>query len=217
MMLLIFGISILGIIGCSIKTPEIRGVVLDEETKQPVEETWITATIGVKAKTVGGDVGQVISLDPPHTRTGKDGRFVIPPKKLKKPSFPVSFGSGIDSLGIGARTADDRGGGITLDGANLREFLAKDIVEIEIKIKPIERTEEEYFSHLQSLYNYCLTGRFGIEVPPVQGGCDEWELNYAIAKHERYLERYRDSIEKEVNTVIFGRLSYLYEKKGESR
>jgi tetratricopeptide (TPR) repeat protein len=70
---------------------------------------------------------------------------------------------------------------------------------------------------LQGLYNYCLTGRFYVEVPPVEGGCDEWELNYAITKHERYLERYRDSIQKDVNTVIFDRLANLYEKKGDYR
>jgi hypothetical protein len=218
MMVLIPGILIFGIIGCSIKTPEIRGIVLDEETRQPVEGAWISGTIGVKTKTVGGDVGQVISLDPPHTRTGGNGRFVIPPKKLKKPIFPVGFGSEIDSLGIGARTADDKGGGITLHGANLKEFLGKDMVEIKIEIKPVERTEGEYFSHLQSLYNYCRTGRFGIEIPSVEGGCDEWELNYAIIKHERFIKRLGEpkGMDQRIHYVgAVKQLAYLYKQKGE--
>jgi hypothetical protein len=212
--IILLGIVAVNLIGCSIKTPEIRGVVLDEETKHPVEGAWVSATIGVKTKTVGGDVGQVVSLDPPHTRTSREGRFVIPRKKLKKPSFPVSFGSEIDSLGIGARTVDDKCGGIDFKGEKLKEFLKKAKWELTIYIKPIERNEIEYFSHLQSLYKYCLTGRFGIEVPPVEGGCDEWELDYVIAKHEKYLERYKDHVEKEVNTVIFDHLAYLYEKRG---
>lgn len=203
-------------VGCSIKTPEIRGVVLDEETKQPVEGAWISATVGVKSKTIGGDVGQVISLDQPHTRTGRDGRFVIPSKKIKKPPFPVSFGTEVDSLGIGASTIDDKGGGITLKGPDLKECLKKDLVEVKVLIKAIERTEEEYFSHLQSLYNYCLSGRFGIEVPPVEGGCDDWELNYAIRKHERYLNTSpKTEKTRSHHTIILEQLGHLYEKKGE--
>jgi hypothetical protein len=209
---LIFGVSIFGIIGCSIKTPEIRGVVLDEETKQPVEEAWITATLGIKTKTVGGDIHKYLSVEMPHTRTDKSGRFIIPPKRFKKPSFPIGFGTDVETFGVGASTVDDRGGSL-----NLMEFLGRRKADVTIYIKPdhTKDTEGEYFTYLQGLYNYCLTGRFYVEVPPAEGGCDKWELNYAIAKHERYLERYRDSIEKEVNTVIFGRLSYLYEKKGD--
>lgn len=212
---LLFGIIlVIGLMGCEIKTPEIHGIVLDAETKQPVEGAWISATVGIKTKTVAGDVGQMISLDPPHTRTNKEGRFVISVKKIKKSPFPISFGSEIDSFGIGASTIDDKIGGLTLSGDQLKDFLNKDKFRIEIKIKYTERTEAEYFSHLQSLYNYCLTGRFGIEVPAVEGGCDEWELEYVITKHERYLNIYSKIIEREVNTVIFNNLSNLYEKKG---
>jgi len=127
----------------------------------------------------------------------------------------VSFGTEIDSVGIGANTIDDKQGGVILTGDELKGFLEKEIFKVEIKIKYVPRTEEEYFSHLQSLFNYCFTGRFGIEVPPVEGGCDEWELNYVIAKHERYLNIYSKKIEREVNTVIFNNLSNLYEKKGD--
>lgn len=216
LMIFVLGMTLVGLIGCSIRTPEIQGLVLDEETKQPVPEAWIAATIGVKTKTIAGDVGQVISLDPPHTRTDKEGRFVIPRKKLKKPPFPVSFGSEIDSLGIGARTVEDKDGGIEFRGEKLKEFIRKRSRELTIFIKPTERNESEYFSHLQSLYKYCLTGRFGIEVPPVEGGCDEWELNYAVSKHEAYMKKYKIIAEQGQAKGYFTameQLSELYDKK----
>ena len=216
-MFLIFGfILVIGLSACEIKTPEIHGIVLDAETKEPVEGAWISATIGVKTKTVGGDVGQMISLDPPHTRTDKEGKFLIPAKKINKAPLPISFGSEIDSFGIGAITIDDRRGGLALKGEELKDFLKKDTISIQIKIKYIERTEAEYFSHLQSLFNYCLTGRFGIEVPPVEGGCDEWELNFAIFKHEIYLEKHPITEKtRSHNSIILEQLGHLYEKKGE--
>ncbi len=210
MMLLILGVSIFGIIGCSIKTPEIRGVVLDEETKQPVEEAWITATLGIKTKTVGGDVHKYLSVEMPHTRTDKSGRFIIPSKRFKKPSFPIGFGTDVETFGVGASTVDDRGGSL-----NLMEFLGKRKADVTIYIKPdhTKDTEGEYFTYLHGLYNYCLTGRFYVEVPPSEGGCDEWELNYAITKHERYLERFKKVVEERGYSTALDQLAYLYEKK----
>lgn len=211
-------ILITGLSACEIKTPEIHGIVIDAETKKPIEGAWISATIGVKTKTISGDVGQMVSLDPPHTRTSKEGTFVIPAKKIKKPLFPISFGSEIDSFGIGASTIDDKIGGMSLSGEQLKDFLKKDKLRIEIKIKYVERSEGEYFSHLQSLYNYCFTGRFGIEIPAVEDGCDEWELEYAITKHKRYLEKYKESAVKGEIKGFFAaidQLSELYEKKSD--
>jgi len=208
MMVLVLGISIFGIIGCSIKTPEIRGVVLDEETKQPVEEAWITATLGIKTKTLGGEVHKYLSVEVPHTRTDKSGRFSIPSRRFKKPSFPVGFGTDIETFGVGVGTVNDRGGSI-----DLMKDIGRRKVEVTIYIKPEERTESEYFAHLQALYNYCLTGRFVVEVPPVEGGCDEWELNYAITKHERYLERFKKVVEERGYSTALDQLAYLYEKK----
>jgi tetratricopeptide (TPR) repeat protein len=122
----------------------------------------------------------------------------------------------VDNIGIGASTVDDRGGGVNLKGERLREFLEKDEVKITIYIKPTERIEIEYFSHLQSLYNYCLTGRFSVEVPSVEGGCDKWELDYIIGKHERYLERHPLTDKtRSHNSIVLEQLGLLYEKKGE--
>lgn len=219
----VLGILLIGLMGCEIKTPEIRGVVLDEETKQPVEGAWVTATLGIKTKTVGGDVHSYLSVDEPHTRTDKNGRFIIFSKGFKKPSFPVGFGTDIETFGVGASAVDDRGGDV-----DLKNLLGKDKADVTIYVKPEERTESEYFSHLQALYNYCLTGRFFVEVPAVEGGCDAWELDYVIRKHEQYLEKYKnpkmienppygiskwDKIHK--YSAVLKNLAYLYKKKGD--
>jgi hypothetical protein len=206
---------LMGLIGCSIRTPEIRGVVLDEETRQPVVEAWITATLGIRTKTVGGDVHKYLSVEIPHTRTDKSGRFTIPSKRFKKPSFPIGFGTDVESFGVGASTVDDRGGSLSLT-----EFLGRGKADVTIYVKPdhTKDTEGEYFTYLQGLYNYCLTGRFYVEVPAVGGGCDEWELKYAIAKHERFLKRLeepRNSEEKARYSNTLNQLGYLCEKKGD--
>jgi len=176
-----------------------------------VEGAWVTATLGIKTKTVAGDTHSYLTVDPPHTRTDKNGKFVIPSRKFDKPSFPVGFGTTIETFGVGANTVDDRSVSVSLI-----QFLGEGKANITIYLKPEERTESEYYSHLQALYNYCLTGRFFAEVPAVEGGCDAWELDYSIKKHEKYIgkfsetEKYRSHI-----SIIFEQLGLLYEKKGE--
>jgi hypothetical protein len=216
-------IVIFGLASCNIRTPEINGVVLDAETEQPVEGAWVTATLGIKTRTISGDVHKYLSVEQPHTKTGKMGRFTIPARSFKTTPFLSGFGTDAKSLGVGASTADDKGGSI-----DLLKFLGKKKAEVTVYIKPEERTEDEYRSHLKALYNYCFTGRFFVEVPPVEGGCDEWELNYVITKHERYLEKYKgpkiieqppygvskwDKIHK--YSAVLKDLAYLHEKKGD--
>ena len=74
-MIFIVGILMIGLTGCDLKTPEIRGVVLDVETKQPVE-AWGTATLDVYNKTVGGDVHHSFFVG--KTSTDKEGKFLLP-------------------------------------------------------------------------------------------------------------------------------------------
>src|SRR4030067_2126435 len=157
---LILSVALLFLVtGCNIKTPEIRGLVLDAKTKQPVEGAWVTATLGIKTKTVAGDTHSYLSIDPPHTRTDKNGKFLIPSRKFDKPSFPVGLGTTVESFGVGANTVDDRSGSVSLI-----QFLGKAQADVTIYVRPEVRTENEYFSYLQALYNYCLTGRFFVEV-----------------------------------------------------
>jgi hypothetical protein len=217
LLLVTLGALLTGLIGCDIKTPEIRGTVLDAETKQPVKGAWVRATIEVNTKTIAGDIHSSLSIDKPHTRTNERGIFVIPSRSFNKPGLPMGFGTHVVNVAIGASTVEDRGGRINIKKEQLDDFLKKAEVEVVIYSHPVERTEAEYFSHLQSLYSYCLTGRSSVEVPPVEGGCDEWELNYAIAKHERYLETYKkDAVEGKVKgfSAALEQLAELYEKKG---
>lgn len=211
-----FGILLIGLAGCNIKTPEVRGVVLDAETSQPVEGAWVHATLQIKTKTIQGNVQTVLRVEPPHTKSDKNGAFVIPPKEFQKPSFPAGFGTDIENFTINASTLDDRS-----DGFYLKEYEGKKKIEVILHVKPWKEgitNEREYFSYIQSLFNYCLVGRFGVEVPPVEGGCDEWELDYAIAKHERYLEK-NGKLAEEGKARGYGaaleQLSELYEKKGD--
>ncbi len=81
-MILIAGIMMVGLTGCDFKTPEIRGVVLDAATKQPVEGAWIRATLQIKTKTIQGNVQSVLRVEPPHTRSDNKGAFVKALQKL---------------------------------------------------------------------------------------------------------------------------------------
>jgi hypothetical protein len=235
LLFIVLGILLVGVVGCSFKTPEIRGIVLDAETKQPVEGAWVRATLEIKTKTVGGDVHTVLSVDTPHTRTDKQGKFVIPSKSFKKPTFPVGFGTEVESFDISAKTVDRIGGiGVDINDLNKKEIgitiyirsiekiyeeqYQKYLKEGIKKERALELIEGDYFSSLQSLYRYCLTGRSSVEVPPVEGDCDEWELDYAITKHKRYLERYKKYADEGKAKGYFAtleQLTYLYEKKGD--
>ena len=219
--LFLFGALLVGVLavlsGCQLTTPEIRGVVLDAETRQPVEGAWIRAAIEVKTITGGGDSYSTLAIASPHTRTGKDGRFVIPSRRFGKTPFPFGFGTEIEELYINSETVDDKSGSLIFKSVELKNLEGKRSVEVTVYSKPEESTEGQYFSHLQILYDYCLLGRFGVEVPPVKGGCDDWELDFAIKKHEFYLERFGDpktSDERAYYFVISEQLADLCEKKG---
>ena len=84
--LFLFGALIVGVLavlfGCQLTTPEIRGVVVDAETGKPIQNAWIRAFLEVKTLTGGGDVYTTLSVASPHTRTDKEGKFVIPPGAL---------------------------------------------------------------------------------------------------------------------------------------
>lgn len=215
--------------GCKLQTPEIRGVVLDAETKEPVADAWVaSATISITSKTFAGDVGKVIAIQPAHLRTGKAGRFIIPSKHIKKPSFPFALWTRVDEFEIGVTTLIDKSGDIKISP----DELSRKKIEVTVYVEEVdkayqkrlshvppdrfEREKEQWvFSGLQGIFTYCISGRSGVAQPPVTGGCDDWELDFIITQHERYLERYRDKVEKDVNTVVFDQLAYLYEEKGD--
>jgi tetratricopeptide (TPR) repeat protein len=200
---------------------------LDAETKQPVEDGWVQASMWITTKTVSGDVGKVISVEKPHTRTGKDGKFIIPSKELKKPPFPISFGIKVDKFEIVVATLN-KSGRTELDLKELDKKRVEAIIfmedldkawQKELKHIPPEKFLQEKelreFSSLQAFYNYCLTGRFSAEAPSGSEGCDDWELEYIIKKHEKFLIDYQINIEQKGYSIIFDQLASLYEKKGD--
>jgi len=210
--IVVLGLLMFALMACELKTPEIRGVVLDEETKQPVE-AWVHATLQIKTKTIQGDVQTVLRVEPPHTRSNKKGEFLIPAKEIKKPSFPAGLGTEIENFSVNASTIDDKSGGFYL-----KDYKGKEKIEVTIYVKPWEKgltNEREYFSYIQSLYKYCLSGRSGVEVPAVEGGCDKWELNYVIVKHERYLERFKNIIEEKGYSNALDQVADLFDRKGD--
>ena len=126
---------------CVIRTPEIHGLVLDAETKQPVEGAWITGGLSLKLVTIAGDVNSYPSVERPHTRTGKDGKFIIPSRMFMRILIPIRLYTNVDSFGIGARTADWRGG-----GANLNDALWKWKTNVTIEINKTEKDDEKQIS-----------------------------------------------------------------------
>lgn len=217
---------------CIIRTPEIRGTVIDAETKQPVEGAWISSSLEIQTATIGGDAVSVLSIDKPHTRTGKDGKFSIPSKTIWKTLPPIGFGTKVLSFGVGAGTVDWRNGGVELNDSlwkwrtdvkitlekreksdNAR--IAYDLLNGITRERAEEIIEQDYFSSLQALYSYCISGRFSVEVSSVQAGCDDWELDYVIKKHEWYLERYEEAAKAgkvKGYFVALEQLSELFEK-----
>lgn len=230
--------SLLILSGCSISTPEIRGVVLDEETKQPVPEAWIHANMAVQLKHFAGGSGELLSVDPPHTRTNEKGEFVVPPRKFALSAIPYYLGATVLYFCIAGETIDDRMGGFDFE-----DYKWKAKVDVIIYVKPWEkvfkdkdylrsnygqlyylmweklekgRLLEAYDAYLMSLYRYCLDGRFFIERPVVGGGGDEWEVNYAIAKYERFLKGLGEPRTRDQRVIYSGsmeHLGYLYKKK----
>jgi hypothetical protein len=214
-------VAFMFITGCtSLKTPEINGVVVDAETKQPVEGAWVTATLEAVSKTIQGDVHQ--SLFVGKTWTDKEGKFVLPPKEYKKPSFLVSFGSKMESLNIAARTVTSKG--YISDGIGIEEFEKEE--QISLYLKP-PKDAAYYLSAISGLYDYVLSGRLGVSVPAVPETEVLEVLDMAINAHEKYLEKYQHpklienppyGVSKWDNIIAYSgalkRLAYLYKKRG---
>ena len=196
-----------------IRTPEIHGVVLDQETKQPAENAWITATLSLKIATIQGNVHVHPSVAPSHLRTNKEGRFVIPRQSFRQPLPPVAFGMDPIAFTLFVETIDDKQREV-----DLKPSLWKWKTEVTVYVKTTTMTEVQYNAYLQSLYSYCTIGRSGIEVPPVREGCDTWELDYAIVKHENFIKTLGqlDNSDKRIRYAgTLQNLGYLYKKRGD--
>jgi len=198
-----------------VRTPVIHGTVLDAETKQPVENAWVTGTLSLKVATIQGDIHVHPAFAPAHLRTNKEGKFIIPRKSFRQPIPPLGFGMNVEGCRVTVETINDKQGEISLKPSFWKWW-----TEVTIYVKPTLMTEGEYDSYLQSLFRYCTTGRSGVEVPVAKEGCDAWELDYAIAKHEYFLKNLGqlDSSDKRIlYSGTLHNLAYLYKEKGDYR
>ena len=200
---------------CTLSTPEIEGTVIDATTKEPVAEAWVTSSAEMKSVTVAGDVTGYRTLSRPHTRTDAKGRFVVPAHTFWKGPMTLIFPRTIENVSVSASTIDDRTAGFYL-----KDYQGKKKMEVTIAVRPWEYRDDlrEYSASARSLFDYCTTGRMGVERPSVKDGCDAWELNYAIVTNERLLSKIgtpKDMDESIYYGAALKHLAYLYKQTGD--
>ena len=137
--LVILGIIVVIYLGVyTVLTPFIRGVVVDETTKQPVENAWVMATASIGTRTVAGDVGGTFLISRPHLRTGKNGVFYIFPKLYPSIPTPFTFGNMKKRLHITVRVMDGKRSEMDLSGDWWKKLLF-----VTSAVKDIRRSAEE--------------------------------------------------------------------------
>jgi len=197
----------------SVLTPFIRGVVIDETTKQPVENAWVMATAWVGVRTIAGDGGGDHFISRPHLRTGKDGVFYIFPRLYLCIPTPYTFGNMKKGLHITVRV---------MDGKRAEVDLTKDwwkrVLLVSVPVEYIERTTFQISSELAGLSSYCTYGGYFFVQGDRTQRCDKWELEYVIAHHERFLKansELRNVDQRTYFSTVLYRLALLYKRKGD--
>jgi tetratricopeptide (TPR) repeat protein len=218
-------------VGCSstVTTPAIEGTVIDKVTKQPVENAWIMAIAEVITHNPGGANSNYYLLTKPHTKTDKEGRFSIP-------SFSTGGnGTELAQLKIDIYAPEDKRGVICIkklrqspscgpvyqdETAIIQpsESLDEKKLVINIPIKNEKLTIKQRDEEFGWLFRYCNEdGRYYYAVPAIQNGCTDTEMGYLISANERFLQEVkkpRNVVEEGYYARALGRLSALYEKKG---
>jgi hypothetical protein len=192
-------------------TPSVKGVVIDSETKKPIENAWVIVTVNSSTATIAGDVGNTDFLSQPHLRTDKEGRFKISKHLYIAGLPPLSFGRTTSRLRAIVRVADGRRAEV-----DLSKDLKKWSLNATIPVSYQKKRGEERFRELQNLYHYCIEGAFLLVGPPVAGGCDKWELDYMIAELEKYIKDVSkpNNLSEETNyPICLYYLALLYERR----
>ena len=214
-------LSIIGVIAFlylgvyTVLTPFIRGVVVDEATKQPVENAWVMATASIGSRTIAGDVGGTYAISRRHLRTGKDGVFYIFPKLYLSFPTPYTFGTMKKRLNLTVRVMDGKRAEV-----NLSKYWWVRLLFATIPVKQIERTDETINNELRILYRYCIDGKYFPISSKGSERCDAWELDYTIAEHERVLKKIsqsKDVYQKITYSGILRVLSRLHQQKSDYR
>lgn len=222
---------------CTVRTPAITGVVIDKETKKPVENAWIMAVIETTTRNFGGENSEYYVLNRPHTRTDKEGRFSVPSHRRYSAPPPLEWGMSKTRLRIDVYAPGGKRGAIDIPvrkrvGISVPQdeeatigpgrSLSDKGFTVMIPVKHVPMTIEEKKEDLGWLRGGCVrNGRFGFawQIIP-SDGCDAYELDYLIEAYERFA----DELKKNMNTdsdshVLYWssqkHLSSIYEDKGD--
>lgn len=193
----------------TVLTPFIRGVVVDETTKQPVENAWVMATATIGTRTIAGDTGGTFLISRPHLRTGKDGVFYIFPKLYPSVPTPFTFGNMKKNVTVIVRVMDGKRAEVNLTGDWWKRVLF-----FKIPVKYILRTKEQLYTELSALSSYCVEG---VRENGNLRSCDIWEIDYVIAQQEDLIKTIIDlsNIDQRVlYAASVYDLAKLYKRKG---
>jgi hypothetical protein len=222
----------------SVITPYIRGVIIDKETKKPVENAWVMAVAGTTVLTVAGDVSSYRLLTRPHTRTDKNGHFTIPPRIYFSFPPPMTFGMSTFELRIDIYAPGGKRGAVEVIEAKRAipnsvsqdeegiiktwPIVRKMAVNVLIPVKNVSMTQSQTTEELGWLSTYCNTGRYYFARPFVERGCDSFEADYVISELLKVVESIGtlQNINIDQRTYYAGALASLgrlYKKKGDYR
>jgi len=218
----------------SVITPCIRGVVVDKETKKPLENAWIMAVAGTTTLTVAGDVSSYHLITRPHTRTDKNGRFSIPPRIFFSFPPPLTFGMSKFELRIDIYATGGKRGVVEVidvkraipspvpqdEEATITAWpiVKRMYVAVLVPVRIIFMTQSQTTEELGWLSTYCNTGRYYFARPFVKGGCDSFEADYVINELLKIVESIRTPQNINQRTYYSGALASLgrlYKTKGD--
>jgi len=220
---------------CTVRTPEIDGVVIDKETKMPVQNAWIMAVVETDIRTFGGDVSIHRLITSPHTQTDGEGKFTIPSHFYYSAPPPLGWGMRKTRLRIDVFAPRAKRGAIDIytykqvgqpvpqdkeATVNPEPSLNKRSLLVTIPVSNLAMSFEDTKEELGWLAGYCSDGRYRFAWPIMQGGCSSLELDYLIQAYRKFISELvkMKSTNSDVMVMLWGgqtRLAYLYKIKGD--
>jgi hypothetical protein len=217
---------------CTVRTPEIDGVVIDKEKKIPVQNAWIMAVVETDTRTFGGDVSIHRLITRPHTRTDGEGKFTIPSHVYYSAPPPLGWGMRKTRLRIDVYAPGPKRGAIDIytyrqvdqpvpqdKEASIKPgpSLKTRSLSVTIPVSHVTMSLNDSQEELGWLAGYCSHGRYRFAWPVMQGSCSLLETDYLIEAYENFLRTMgepKDMNERVDSLGALGRLSGLYEKRG---
>ncbi len=237
---IIFAIAMVIVAGlyylfCTVKTPEIDGIVIDKETKIPVKNAWIMAVVETDTRTFGGDVSIHRLITRPHTQTDGDGRFTIPSHIYYSAPPPLGWGMrktrlridvyapGMKRGAIDIYTYKQMGQPVPQDKeaiVNPAPSLKARGLSVTIPVGHVSMSFKETKEELGWLAGYCSDGRYRFAWPVLKGGCSSLELDYLIQAYKKFVRDMMQMNSKDSDSLVMlwggkMRLAYLHKIKGD--